>query len=68
MVLVRKDYPVRKTTLERQGTERDVRDLTPGERMAMVWTLSVQAWQFKEPTGDEPRLRRHVVRTVRGRR
>jgi hypothetical protein len=43
MVPVRKDYPVRKTTLERQGTERDVRDLTRGERMAMVWTLSVQA-------------------------
>ena len=59
---------MRKTTLERQGTERDVRDLTPAQRMAMVWTLSGQAWQFKEPTGDEPRLRRHVVRTVRGRR
>jgi hypothetical protein len=67
-VSVRENYPVRKTTLERQGTERDVRDRTPAERMAMVWTLSVQAWQFKEPTGDEPRLRRHIVRTVRGRR
>ena len=31
-----KDYPVRKTTLERQGTERDVRDLTPAQRMAVV--------------------------------
>jgi hypothetical protein len=63
---VRKDYPVRKTTLERQGTERDVRDLTPAQRMAMVWTLSVQAWQFKEPTGEERKLRRNIVRTIRG--
>ena len=65
-VPVRKDYPVRKTTLERQGKEHDVRHLTPAERMAMVWTLSVQAWQFKEPTGEERRLRRQIVRTIRG--
>ena len=63
-----KDYPVRKTTLARQGTERDVRDLTPAERIAMVWTLSVQAWKFKEPTADERRLRRQIVRTIRGQR
>ena len=65
---MRKDYPVRKTTLERHGKEHDVRDLTPAERMAMVWTVSVQAWQFKEPLADELRLRRDIVRTVRGRR
>jgi len=64
-VPLRTNYPVRKTTLERQGKEHDVRDLTPAERMAMVWTLSVQAWKFKEPTGDEPRLRQDVVRTIR---
>jgi hypothetical protein len=64
----RRDYPVRKTTLDRQGTERDTQDMTPAERIDMVWTLSLQAWQFKEPTADEPRLRRDVVRVVRGRR
>jgi hypothetical protein len=64
----RTDYPVRKTTLDRQGSDRDLAALTPGERMSMVWPLTVQAWQFKEPTADEPRLRRHVVRVVRGRR
>jgi hypothetical protein len=67
-VHVRRDWPVRKTTLARQGTEGDVRNLTPAQRLAMVWPLSVQAWQFKEPMADEPRLRRHVVRVVRGRR
>lgn len=57
---------MRKTTLERQGTERDVRDLTPAQRMAMVWTLSGQAWQFKEPTDEERMVRRKIVRTIRG--
>jgi hypothetical protein len=65
-VPLRKNYPVRETTLERQGTEHDVLDLTPAERMAMVWTLSVQAWQFKEPTGHDRLLRRQIVRTIRG--
>ena len=57
---------MRKTKLERQGTERDVRDLTPAPRMAMVWTLSGQAWQFKEPTDEERMVRRKIVRTIRG--
>ena len=57
---------MRKTTLERQGTERDFRDLTPAQRMAMVWTLSGQAWQFKEPTDEERMVRRKIVRTIRG--
>jgi hypothetical protein len=57
---------VRKTTLARQGTERDVRALPPAQRIAMVWTLSVQAWQFKEPTDEERKLRRNIVRTIRG--
>jgi hypothetical protein len=66
-VAAREHYPVRKTTLEHQGADDAVRRMTAAERIAMVWTLSVQAWQFKEPGGDEPRLRRHVVRVVRGR-
>ena len=65
---LRADYPVRRTTLERQGSERDVAHLTPSERVQMVWTLSVQAWRFKEQLPDELRLRRDVVRTLRGRR
>ena len=36
------------------------------ERVALVWQLSVQAWQFKEPAFHESRLRRDVVRTLRG--
>jgi hypothetical protein len=64
-VPLRLNYPVRKSTLAHQGKEGDVRNLTPAQRMAMVWTLSVQAWQFKEPTGEERKLRRQIVRTIR---
>ena len=45
-----------------------VRSLSPAERMEMVWQLTLQAWAFKEGLDDAPRLQRHVVRVVRGRR
>lgn len=61
----RVNYPVRKSRLEDQESDADVTNLTPAERLAMVWTLTMQAWMFKEGTTDEPRLRRDVVRVVR---
>jgi len=42
--------------------------LTPQQRLAMVWTLTTQAWAFKEGSFRESRLRRDVGRVVRGRR
>lgn len=45
----------------------DLRDVTPGDRMAMVWPITVTAWAFMgEPVG-ESRLQRHTVRILRGR-
>jgi len=41
--------------------------ISPSDRVAMVWQLTMQAWLFKEAQIDEPRLRRDVVRTVRRR-
>jgi hypothetical protein len=62
----RSDYPVRKSTLDAQGADLDEYGrMTPEQRLAMVWTLTVQAWMFKEGQWDEPRLRRDVVRVVR---
>lgn len=61
----RSHYPTRKLTLQDEGRDDDVRRLTPGERVAMVWQLTRQAWTFKDGEWDEPRLRRDVVRTVR---
>jgi hypothetical protein len=39
--------------------------MTPSERVAMVWPLTLQAWMFKEGISDEPRVRRDLVRTFR---
>jgi hypothetical protein len=63
----RSQYPVHKTVLHAAEDDSYVRSLTPGERMMMVWPLTLQAWAFKEGLVDEPRLQRHVVRVVRGR-
>jgi hypothetical protein len=61
-------YPVRKGTLRDEPEDDTLARLSPSERVAMVWQISVQAWQFKEPGIHESRLRRDVVRTQRGRR
>ena len=45
-------------------------DLVPGtaaERLQMMWPLTLEAWAFRGES-IEPRLQRHTVRIVRGRR
>src|SRR5262245_16504288 len=64
----RSHYPTRKTTLDAEGRGAPHDGLSPAERVALVWPLTVQAWQFKETGFRESRLRRDVVRIVRGRR
>ena len=63
----RSQYRFRRIRLEDEGLTSDVENLSPEERILMVWTLTLQAWMFKEGRLDEPRLRRDVVRTVRRR-
>jgi hypothetical protein len=63
----RTGYPTRISRLGDPEDDSYVRSLTPAERMAMVWPLTLQAWEFKEGFDHEPRLQRHVVRVVRGR-
>jgi len=62
----RSAYRVRKTTLADEGHDPYVKTLSPSDRVAMVWQLTLQAWAFKEPGFREPRLRRDVVHTRRG--
>jgi hypothetical protein len=64
----RSSYPVRKIRLRDEGGDEDVRAMVPSERVAMVWQLTLQTWAFKEGQAPEPRLRRDVVGTLRGRR
>ena len=63
-----RNLPVRRIPLAEEGRDDDMRRFSPTERVAMMWQLALQAWMFKEGLVDEPRLRRDVVRTVRGRR
>ena len=56
----------RKTTLEKEGGDPELTKLSPEERVAMVWEITRQAEGSEH--SDEPRLRRDVVRTLRGRR
>jgi hypothetical protein len=63
----RSGYPTRKRHLL-EPADDDVSDLSPGERLELVWQLTLQAWAFKEKSEVEQRLRRDVVCVIRGRR
>ena len=63
----RSGWTVRKRHLH-DAEPDDLSNTSPGERMAMVWPITMTAWAFKgEPVG-ESRLQRHLVRIHRGRR
>lgn len=62
----RSHYPVRKYRLGDEPPDDDLRNLTASERVAMVEQLTINAWTFKEGRWDGARLRRDVVRTLRG--
>jgi hypothetical protein len=61
----RKIAYTRKSRLEDEGTHNDWADMTPGERIDLVWELTKTAWRFHDPNFRESRLRRDVVRVVR---
>ena len=67
----RSQYPTRLRRLHDadadQADDGYVRSLTPGQRMEMVWQLTLDAWAFKKGLTIEPRLRRDVVRVLRKR-
>jgi hypothetical protein len=63
----RPGYPVRVTRLHDPEDDGYVRSLSPAQRVAMVWPLTLEVWGFKEGLDIEPQLQRHVVRVVRGR-
>ena len=60
--------PIRRVPLKDEGRAHPTERIPPGDAIAMMWQLTMQAWMVKEGMIDEPRLRRDVVRTVRGRR
>jgi hypothetical protein len=58
--------PIRRVPLKDEGRTHNQPRVSPDEGVAMMWQLALQAWMFKEGMVDEPRLRRDVVRIVRG--
>jgi hypothetical protein len=56
---------IRKSTLTEQGTERDLADTTPEQRIEMMWQLTVNAWAMMGVDLRGSRLQRHVERVVR---
>jgi hypothetical protein len=62
---LRSHWSVRKGRLGDPELEADISPLTPEERLAMVWPLTVQAWAFKGVDVATSRLPRHVIRVAR---
>lgn len=44
--------------------DSDYKNMTPSQRFAMVWQLTLDAWAFKGEPVTEP-MPRHIVRVVR---
>ena len=60
-----KTVVVRVRKLTEQKDENDLAHTTAADRLAMMWTLTLNAWAFKGEPLAEPRLQRHVVRVLR---
>ncbi len=58
-------WPLKKSTLSEQGYEDDLAHLSMGERMALVWPLTVKAWAFAGESVTEQEFQRHVIRVER---
>ncbi len=57
---------VRMMSVREQRDHTDVAELTPGQRLDLMWQLALDAWAFKGDAADaESRLQRHVVRVYR---
>lgn len=54
-----------KTNLRDQDDRGIIPDATPGQRMGMVWQLTLDAWTFMDPVGAKSEFQRHVVRVER---
>jgi len=58
--------PIRVMSVREQQDHVDVAQLTPEQRVDMMWQLALDAWAFKGDTRNaESRLQRHVVRVCR---
>ncbi|MGD0896326.1 MAG: hypothetical protein ABR915_00735 [Thermoguttaceae bacterium] len=59
------DRAIRRAKLCEQGTERDLENTTPEQRIAMMWQLALDAWEMKGEPVVDARMRRDLVRVIR---
>jgi hypothetical protein len=45
--------------------DEDVLAMTPGQRIALTWYVTLQGWAFYSGTTAEPEFRRDVARVIR---
>ncbi len=57
---------VRILTRSEADEEDDLKGLSPGELMGMMWQLALSAWSLRMNIDVEPRLQRNVVVLNRG--
>ncbi len=50
-----------KSSLQRETEDNEIATLSPSERVALMWQITVDAWSFKENFNAESRLQRHIV-------
>ena len=62
----RNQMPVRIRIAGEDTMARELRALSPAERLGVMWQLAIDAWAFKGDSIAESRLQRHVVRVLRG--
>lgn len=55
----------RKSHIKDQDKENDMAGTNPGDRLGMVWPLTLNAWIFKGEHFAESRLQRDIVRIQR---
>jgi hypothetical protein len=64
----RSHWTVRKYKLgEEPEYDETTMKMTPGQRIELVWELTKQQWELKEPGWHESPFRRDVVRIIRRR-
>ncbi|MFZ4984684.1 MAG: hypothetical protein ACOYLF_04395 [Blastocatellia bacterium] len=57
---------IRIITKSEADQEDDLKGLSPGDLLGMMWELALNAWSFRMSIDVEPRLQRDVVVLNRG--
>lgn len=65
-MIEKRQIPLRKLRLGTEDELADYYDLTPSQRLAMIWPITVAAYAMTGQDIRELRLSRSTVRTIRG--